>query len=92
MRKLIATDTISKQQFDDARDKRDAAVQRAESARQRLALLQAGTRAEDLDAAKARYMQAQAAAELVRKGFRKEDVDTARGRVAAARGQVAELG
>jgi multidrug resistance efflux pump len=91
MKKLIATDTISKQQFDDARDKRDAAVQRAESARQRLALLQAGTRAEDLDAAKARYMQAQAAAELARKGFRKEDVDAARGRVAAAQGQVAEL-
>ena len=91
MQKLIATDTISKQQFDDARDKRDAAAQRAESARQRLALLQAGTRAEDLDAAKARYMQAQAAAVLARKGFRKEDVDAARGRLAAAQGHVAEL-
>ena len=30
MEKLVATDTISRQQFDDARDKRDAAAQRAE--------------------------------------------------------------
>lgn len=91
MEKLAATDTISRQQFDDARDKRDAAAQRAESARQRLALLQAGTRAEDLNAAEARYRQAQAAAVLAKKGFRKEDVDAARGRVQEAQGRVAEL-
>ena len=91
MEKLVATDTISKQQFDDAKNKRDAAAQRAESARLRLALLQAGTRVEDLNAAKARYQQAEAAAALSRKGFRKEDIDAARGRVAAAHGRVAEL-
>jgi HlyD family secretion protein len=91
MAKLAATDTISKQQFDDARSRRDAATQRAESARQRLALLEAGTRAEDLNAAEARYTEAQAAAVLARKGFRKEDVDAARGRLAAAQGRVAEL-
>ena len=91
MEKLAATDTISRQQFDDARDKRDAAAHRAESARQRLALLQAGTRPEDLNAAEARYRQADAAAVLARKGFRREDVDAARGRVAEAQGRVAEL-
>jgi HlyD family secretion protein len=91
MQKLIATDTISRQQFDDARDKRDAAAQRAESARQRFALLQAGTRAEDLDAAKARYEEAEAAAALARKGFRREDIAAARGRLSAAEGHVAEL-
>ena len=91
MEKLIATDTISRQQFDDSRDKRDAAAQRAESARQRLALLQAGTRTEDLNAAEAKYKQAEAAAVLARKGFRKEDIEAARGRVAAAEGHVAEL-
>jgi HlyD family secretion protein len=91
MEKLVATDTISRQQFDDARDKRDAAAQRAESARQRLALLQAGTRVEDLNAAEARYRQAQAAAVLAKKGFRKEDIDAARGRLAEAQGRVAEL-
>ncbi len=91
MQKLMATDTISRQQFDDARDKRDAAQQRAESARQRLALLQAGTRSEDLRSAQARYAQAQSAAVLARKGFRKEDIDAARGRLAQAQSSVAEL-
>jgi HlyD family secretion protein len=91
MEKLAATDTISRQQFDDARDKRDAAAQRAESAKQRLALLQAGTRVEDLNAAEARSRQTQAAAVLAKKGFRKEDIDAARGRVQEAQGRVAEL-
>ena len=91
MEKLVAADTISRQQFDDARDKRDAAVQRAESARQRLELLQAGTRAENLDAAEAKFKQAEAAAVLARRGFRKEDIDSARGRLAQAQGKVAEL-
>ena len=91
MEKLVATDTISRQQFDDARDKRDAATQRAESARQRLALLQAGTRPEDLRSAQARFAQAQSAAVLARKGFRKEDIAAARGKLAQAQSSVAEL-
>lgn len=91
MEELIAGDIVSHQQFDDARDKRDAARERAESARQHLALLQAGTRPEDLDAAEARFHQAQAAAVLARKGFRREDIDAARGRLAQAQGHVAEL-
>ena len=90
MEKLVAADVISRQQFDDARDKRDAAAQKAESAEQRLALLQAGTRAEDVKAAEARYRQASAAAVLARKGFRREDIDAARGRLAEAQGHVAE--
>jgi len=91
MEKLIATDTISRQQFDDAREKRDAAAQRAESARQRLALLEAGTRQEDVSAAEAKFKQAESAAMLARKGFRREDVAAARGRMAEAQGRVAEL-
>jgi HlyD family secretion protein len=91
MEKLVATDTISRQLFDDAREKRDAAAQRAESARQHLALLHAGTRVEDLNAAEAKYKQAEAAAILSRKGFRKEDIEAARGRLAEAQGRVAEL-
>jgi len=91
MEKLVASDTISRQQFDDAREKRDAAAERTESARQRLALLQAGTRPEDLRAAQARDHQAQAAAELARQGFRREDIEAARGKLAEAQGHVAEL-
>jgi multidrug resistance efflux pump len=91
MQKLIAGDAISRQQFDDARDKRDASEQRAESLRQHLALLLAGTRAEDLHAAEARSRQADAAAALALKGFRHEDIEAARGKLAQSQAQVAEL-
>jgi multidrug resistance efflux pump len=91
MEKLIAADTISRQQFDDTRDKRDAAQQRAESARQHLALLQEGTRREDVLSAEARDRQAQAAAILARKGFRKEDIDAARAKLAQAKAHLAEI-
>ena len=91
MAKLAASDTISRQQFDDAREKRDSAKERAESARQHLALLQAGTRPEDLAAARARFAQAQSAALLARRGFRKEDIEAAHGKLTQAQAQVAEL-
>lgn len=91
MEMLVRGDTISRLQFDDAKAKRDATAQRAESFRQRLALLQAGTRKEDLTAAEERYRQAEAAATLMRRGYRKEDVEAARGRLAAAVAQVKEL-
>jgi multidrug resistance efflux pump len=91
MQELIKNDIISKQQFDDARDKRDAAAQRAESARQHLAMLEAGTRVEDVNAAEARYKQAEAAAVLAKEGFRREDIEAARGRLAQAQAQVAAL-
>ncbi|HEX3986300.1 MAG TPA: efflux RND transporter periplasmic adaptor subunit [Acidobacteriaceae bacterium] len=91
MARLVASDIISKQQFDDARDRKDAAAQRAESARQKLALLEAGTRLEDLHSAEARYHQAEAAAVLERRGFRIEDIEAARGRLLQAQGQVDEL-
>jgi len=84
MEMLVRNDTISRVQFDDARDKRDSTAQRAESLRQRLALLQAGTRPEDLRAAEQRFRQAQAAASLMQRGYRKEDVDAARATLAAA--------
>ncbi len=91
MKNLVAKDIVSRQQFDDARDKRDAAAQRAEAARQQLALLRAGTRPEAVQAAEARYEQAQAAAVLAAQGFRKEDIEAARGRLAAAEANVAAL-
>ena len=91
MKTLAGQDIISKQQYDDAKDKRDAGAQRAESARQRLAMLEAGTRVEDVNVAEARFRQAAAAAELMRKGFRREDIEAARGRLAEAQGHVAEL-
>ena len=58
---LVRGDTVSRQQFDNAKAMRDSTAQKAESLHQRLALLQAGTRREDLQAAQERYRQAQAA-------------------------------
>ena len=84
MEMLIRGDTISRLQFDDARARRDSTAQRVESLRQRLALLQAGTRAEDVRAAEERYRQAQAAAALMQRGYRKEDVAAGRAVLAAA--------
>ena len=91
METLVRGDTVSRQQFDDSRAKRDAAAQKAESAQQRLALLRAGTRSEDLEAAEARYRQTKAAAEMARRGYRKEDINVARARVGEARRAVEEL-
>ena len=91
MQMLVRGETISRQQYDDAKAKRDSAAQKAESLRQRLALLQAGTRKEDVQAAEQRYRQAQATADLTRRGYRKEDIDAARGRLTQAAARVNEL-
>jgi len=84
MEMLVRGDTISRLQFDDAKAKRDGTAQKAESLRQRLALLQAGTRPEDLRAAEQRYRQADAAAALMQRGYRREDVTAGRGVLDAA--------
>jgi len=91
MEKLVATDVISKLEFDNDRDKRDSAMHRAEAAQQKLALLLAGTRHEDLQSAEARYKQARAAAVLAKEGSREEDIEIATHQLAAARSQVDDL-
>jgi multidrug resistance efflux pump len=87
---LHATGDLSAQRRDDALARRDLTAGRAEAARQRLALLQAGTRPEEIRAAEQRYRQAQAQAELVRRGSRVEDIAAARARLREARGRLAE--
>jgi HlyD family secretion protein len=91
MQKLVGTDTISRMEFDSYRDKRDSTAKKAESARQRLAELEAGTRLEDVEAAEAHYEQAQAAATLSRKGSRSEDISAAQDALTAALAHVADL-
>lgn len=91
MQKLAGTDTISRMEFDSYRGKRDSAAKKAESARERFAELQAGTRHEDLQAAAAHYQQAQAAATLSRKGSRSEDIAAARDALAAAQAHLVDI-
>jgi HlyD family secretion protein len=91
MEMLIRDDTVSRQQYDNAKATRDSTAQRAESLHQRLALLQAGTRKEDLQAARERYSQAQAAADLMQRGYRKEDIDAGRAKFEEAQARVNQL-
>jgi len=91
LKMLVDKDTISRQEFDAATAQRDGTAQRAESARQRLALLLAGTRPEDLRAAEERYQEAVDAAKLMHQGFRKQDIDAGKGRLVQAQAHVAEL-
>jgi multidrug resistance efflux pump len=87
----VRGDTVSKQQYDDAMALRDSTAQKAVSAQERLKLLQAGTREEDLRAADQRYLQAQAQADMMQRGYRREDVESAKGKLAQAQAAVAEL-
>jgi HlyD family secretion protein len=91
MEMLVRDDTVSRQQYDNAKATRDSTAQKAESLRQRLALLQAGTRKEDLQAAQERYRQAQAAADLMQHGYRKEDIDAGRAKMNEAQARVNQL-
>ncbi|HET8549165.1 MAG TPA: efflux RND transporter periplasmic adaptor subunit [Bryobacteraceae bacterium] len=88
---LFANGDVAAQRRDDALARRDLTASKAEAARQRLALLEAGTREEELRAAEQRYRQAQAQAQLTRRGSRAEDIAAARARLREARGRVAEL-
>jgi multidrug resistance efflux pump len=91
MQPLAAKDIISKQQFDSYTAQRNNTAQLAESAHQRLALLQAGTRTEDIQAARDRYQQSLAADQLAHAGFRQQDITSGKGRLDQAQGRVAEL-
>jgi multidrug resistance efflux pump len=91
MKPLAAKDVISRQQFDSYTAQRDNTAQLAKSAQQRLSLLKAGTRAEDIRAAQARYQQALDADKLMHQGFRRQDITAGKGRLTQAQARVAEL-
>jgi HlyD family secretion protein len=91
MKPLAEKDIISKQQFDSTTAQRDNTKQLAESARQRLAVLQAGTRTEDIQAARHRYEQSLAADQLAHAGYRTQDITKGKGSLAQSQARVAEL-
>ena len=78
---LFRTGDLSAQAHDDARSRRDLAAARAEAARQRLNLIRAGTRDEDIRAGEQRLRQARDNAAMLRNGYRKEDIEQARAAV-----------
>ena len=89
--KLAQSGDISRQALDDATGRRDTLRARSEAARQRLALLQAGTRVEDLQAAQQRTLQAEKVAAVARLGTRPEELAQARARVDQAQAEVAQI-
>jgi multidrug resistance efflux pump len=89
--KLNVGGDISVQYYEDARAKRDQLAGRAESARQRLELLRAGTRAEEIRAAEQRYRSAKAAEQLMHTGYRKEDIAESKARLGQAKAQLNEI-
>ena len=95
---LVRDGVQSQQEYDNAKAAYDRAVAQREAARQKLDLLLAGTRQEEVDRADRLFKQATANRELVERGARKEDIESARAQVERARAalqqidkQVAEL-
>jgi HlyD family secretion protein len=89
--KLVSNGVQSQQEYDNAKSAYDRAGARREAARQRLDLLRAGTRQEEIDRADRLYKQAAANRALVERGARKEDIDTARAQLERARAALKQI-
>jgi multidrug resistance efflux pump len=88
---LAGTGDIAKMHLDDATAKREATRGRREAIAQRLALLEAGTRAEDLAAAAERARQVEQAAALAKKGTRAEEIAQQEARLSQLRADLAQV-
>jgi multidrug resistance efflux pump len=89
--KLVSNGVQSQQEYDNAKSVYDRAGARRESARQKLDLLLAGTRPEEINRAERLYKQAAANRQLVERGARKEDIDTARAQLERARATLKQI-
>jgi HlyD family secretion protein len=86
---LFEQGVVSRQQIDDARSRADSARAQAAAQRERLRLLEAGSRQQDVKAAQARLAEARARLRLLEKGNRAEAIAQARADAAAARARLA---
>lgn len=89
--KLVSNGVQSQQEYDNAKSANDRAAARREAARQKLDLLLAGTREEEIARAERLFRQAAANRELVERGARKEDIETARAQVERARATLKQI-
>ena len=88
---LVTKDQVSKEAYDEAVRAREAAQAELAIAEHSLALLEEGTRKEDIAAAKAGFSEAEQALALMREGYRKEDVNAAAARLASAEAELAAV-
>ena len=89
--KLTASGVVSRQDYDNARAAFDRAAARRETARQRLDLLLAGTRREEVARAEREYQQAAARRDLVEHGARKEDIQASQAQLERARAALSQI-
>lgn len=88
----LARDGVqSKQDYDNAKAAFDRASAGRDSARQKLDLLLAGTRTEEIARAERQFKQAAANRELVERGARKEDIEAAKAQRDRARAGLAQI-
>jgi HlyD family secretion protein len=81
----------SRQDYDNAKATFERAGGLREAARQRLNLLLAGTRNEEVQRAEREYRQAAANLQLVQRGARKEDIEAARAQLERARAALQQI-
>lgn len=89
--KLVSSGVLSEQEYDNAKSAYDRAGARREAARQKLELLLAGTRKEEIDRADRLFKQAKANLELVQRGARKEDIDAAKAQLERAKAALQQI-
>src|SRR5581483_7700728 len=89
--RLRATGDISQQEFDSAKFRLENMRARRDAEKKRLALLQNGSRPQDVRAAQERDRQAQEAERLVRAGPRTEEIADAKAQLAEAQARLEQI-
>jgi len=88
---LTRSGVASRQDYDNAKAGFDSARARRDAAQQKLDLLLAGTRREEIERAERQYQQAVANRQLVERGPRKEDIAAARAQLERARAALQQI-
>ena len=89
--RLVSDGVQSRQEYDNAKSVFDRSAAQRDAARQRLDLLLAGTRQEEIERAERLFKQAAANRALVERGARKEDIDAAKAQVERARAALQQI-
>ena len=89
--RLVREGVQSRQEYDNAKAAFDRASGQRESARQKLNLLLAGTRTEEIQRAEREYRQASANLQLVQHGTRKEDIAAAKAQLERMRAALQQI-
>ncbi|HKQ50468.1 MAG TPA: efflux RND transporter periplasmic adaptor subunit [Phycisphaerae bacterium] len=91
LKRLVENNQGAQRELDEAIRAVKAARARVAAAEQQLALLEEGTRKEDIAAGRAALAEAEQALKLSEQGFRKEDIAKAAAEVTAARARVSAI-